>query len=166
MERISQPEAVQCLMGIAALKPARPATSYKNLRLPTRRMALSVAIPITAICGKPIKPGGCTTGRWVSLRSTPSYKSPSTAGSGRDFAWRRWFGGWLRLGIVGGCVEDFEEHAFQRHRRFYREQVAAALVEVGDEGRQRGLGQFAPGLRWRLFGLRSRSRDANPARDR
>ncbi|MDP3977126.1 MAG: hypothetical protein Q8P85_03890 [Pseudomonas sp.] len=43
---------------------------------------------------------------------------------------------------MGGVVEDFEEHAFQRHRRFYRQQVAAGLVELGDEGRQRGLDQF------------------------
>jgi hypothetical protein len=45
--------------------------------------------------------------------------------------------------VLAGGGEDFEEDAFQRYRRFYRQQVAAGLVELGDEGRQRGLGQFA-----------------------
>jgi len=86
---------------------------------------------------RPTRPG---------LRGPPhptKSRTPQTPGLCRHFAGRRWFGGWLGLGLAGGCVEDLEEHAFQRYRRVYREQVAAALVELGDEGRQRGLGQFA-----------------------
>ena len=115
-------------------------------------MALSEAIPITTICDKPKTPAAAQPADGYRcaqphptkpLRPATSYKSPATAGSGGDFVWRGWRGGWGGLGFVGGVVEDFEEHAFQRHRRFYPQQVATGLVELGDEGWQRGLGQFA-----------------------
>ena len=62
------------------------------------------------------------------------------------------------MGFAGGVVEDFEEYAFQRYRRFHRQQVAAALVELGDEGRQGGLGQFA----FELAVIGSKARDSDP----
>ena len=74
-------------MGIATLKPTRPAASYKSAAaVPSRRMALSAAIPIATICDKPIKSGAGTAAWWVSLRSSlhaPPY--PTTAAGSASF---------------------------------------------------------------------------------